>query len=354
MLYSKTCGIIGGGQLGRMMAYKASLLGFKTLCYTDFFPSPATVFCDDYVEGSYNDTQKIIEFSKKCDFITIEFENINIESLKAIENLNLNNLRPNANAISIAQNRLKEKEFIVSLGFETAPFLKINHQNYAELESFIAKHKRVIIKTSQFGYDGKGQFIVNHTEKMPQFNLDTEYIAEGFVDFDYELSCILVRDSMGKSYAFPTPINSHKNGILHTSTLNNPSSNAEAIHISQQIANKLNYIGVMAIEFFITSSGKIIINEFAPRPHNSGHFSQDLCNVCQFENHIRAVCDLPIIEPRLLRTGQMINLLGQEAPVLYNKHINNPNAKIHLYSKDKISQGRKLGHINLIGDIEIN
>jgi 5-(carboxyamino)imidazole ribonucleotide synthase len=350
MYFKKTIGIIGGGQLGKMMVSSANLLGFKTACYSNEDNSPAVIYAHSSTIGSYDDVNNILIFGNHCDFITVEFESLNFNALKQIEERQKGKLQPNANAIFISQNRFREKSFFKENGIKTANFSKIANKEQAI--EFFNKNGKFLLKTIENGYDGKGQFLIKSLEDL---NVEIPYhldlIAEEFLDFDFESSIILTRNKKNDIVIFPVPVNQHKNGILSRSIVTHKEARwkEKMRETAQTIAEKLDFVGTLAVEFFILKSGEIVVNEMAPRPHNSGHFSLDLCNVSQFENHIRAITGLPLIKPKLLFEGEMINLIGEGINDVI-KYLDNPNAKLHLYGKEVVKENRKMGHINIIYD----
>jgi 5-(carboxyamino)imidazole ribonucleotide synthase len=343
-LYSQSFGIIGSGQLGRMLAYRASLLGFIVNIYSDKSQSPASVFANSEVVGSYDDSLAINKFINENDFATSEFENITTKNLDS-------KINPNPSAIFTCQNRLREKTLARSLGIKTPVFIKITNKDDAK--DFFAKEGSFILKTTEFGYDGKGQCKITDQVSINSVSFnDKEYIAESFIDFHLEFSVILTRGNDGHVVFYPSPINKHKDGILIESLVSKAFNEQPFILRAKEyaslIAKSLNYKGTMAVEFFLTKDKEIIFNEIAPRPHNSAHYTMDLCNVCQFENHIRAVADKPMLTPVLLQEGKMINLIGNDTIDLLSKYEGMQNAKIHLYGKSELSKGRKIGHINIL------
>lgn len=351
MHFNKIVGVIGGGQLGKMMILPANLLGFKTFCYSNEKESPATVFAHESTIGNYDDATKILQFALKCDFITVEFENIPASILRLVEDSFPNKLHPNSFAIYIAQNRLREKDFFSANNIKTVEFSRIYSKNDAK--RFFSNYGAFILKEAENGYDGKGQSIIKSVTEIEMLSDDVlqkkEFISERLIDFDFETSVILTRTRSGKSVVFPVPVNIHKNGILHESIVKKEELDwkKRVVEVAIKIAGKLNYVGTLAVEFFVLKDGSILVNEMAPRPHNSGHFSLDLTNVSQFENHIRAVTDLPIITPELLFEGRMLNLIGEEVKEVVNI-LDKKNVKVHIYGKQTIKAGRKMGHINFI------
>ena len=392
--YKKKFGIIGGGQLGKMICHCASLLGFETLIYSDIANACAVNYCDKSYIASF-DSEKLLDFCNECDFITTEFENINLLPIlnsKFCDNKSQFFLQNFANiySIFISQNRLREKTLAQNLKILTPHFKAILSKN--DLIEFQARHNNCIVKTTTMGYDGKGQFVIKNKQdidKIPSeyfelknksllndsnfkyfikqncnnfeniYDLDLSevfLIAESFVDYKLEFSVVLTRFKNNNVVFFPIGQNIHKNGILQESIIKNNIIDDNIITKAQNqaklISQSIDFVGTMAVEFFLTNNNDVIFNEIAPRPHNSAHYSMDLCNISQFESHVRAVADLPSITPKLIHQGKMINLLGEDTFELVDKFINNQNAKIHLYGKtidiNKSISNRKLGHINVI------
>jgi len=345
-----TIGIIGGGQLGRMAASAASSLGYHVHIYTDKDDSPASHVTDKTITASYTDKKALHKFASHVDVVTFEFENIPHESVKVLEEHVP--VRPSWKVLHVSQNRLREKDFINSIGIKTAPYKKI--KSAKDLRS---AHKeiatRCILKTVEMGYDGKGQFIIDDDtdyEKLwDEINIGTG-VLEGMVKFTKEISVIIARGIDGKSECFPPSHNIHKGGILDTSVApadisDKLSDNAKKI--AEKIANELDLIGMIAVEMFITENEDILVNEIAPRPHNSGHWTMDGAITSQFEQFIRAVCGLPLGNPAAHSKVEMQNLIGEDVNS-WEELIKNPNNKIHLYGKKKIAKGRKMGHVNKI------
>lgn len=347
----KTIGIIGGGQLGQMLAIEAIKLGFDVHIYSNENNSPATYSCMQYTIGYYSDSIKILGFASKCDIVTSEFESIPSNVLKNIETTYPDKLHPSSNAFYISQNRLREKNFIQNLGIPVPPFSEIT--THADIKTFYGKNGNSIIKTAEQGYDGKGQFrILNESDiKNFTFQTETQYIIEAFVAFESELSCILTRNIAGEIAFYPIPLNIHKSGILHKSIIKNDTFAQETYKLAQEyttkIATSLNFVGTMCAEYFVSSDKTMTCNEIAPRVHNSGHFTLDLCTVNQFENHVRAISNLPILQTHQISSGEMINLIGDDIVNILPNFLDKPNAKIHMYGKRECKIGRKMGHITL-------
>ena len=339
-------GIFGGGQLARMMCFEAAKLGFKTLIYADQPDSPAFQVSSDYICADYQDKISLAEFARKADAVTFEFENIPVVTLEFIaESLPL---RPNIKALAISQNRVKEKEFFNHHNIKTAEFTPV-----ASKEIFTAtchKYQKAILKTAIFGYDGKGQYQIDETSDLNKIwssavSLNLPLILEKKIAFEQEVSIIAARSIDGKVIFYDLVENFHQDGILKKTifparTTTNIKLQAETIAL--QTLEALNYVGVLAIEFFL-QEGNLLVNEFAPRPHNSGHFSLDACLHSQFEQAIRAAAGMSVIESELLFSGRMVNLIGSEIKQITELH-NNSTIKTHHYGKLNIKEGRKMGH----------
>jgi 5-(carboxyamino)imidazole ribonucleotide synthase len=349
-----TIGILGGGQLGRMTAIAAANLGFRVHTYTpkNGEQAPAEQVSNQTFYGEYDDEKQLKKFAESVDIITLEFENIPESTLSFLEKLKP--LCPNKNAVYITQNRLREKTFLRDNNIPTAEFAQILSADAAAKEFKKIKSGKAIIKTSQFGYDGKGQAKVkrgDNVEVIWEQNKFTNAIIEEFVEFTSEISVVLSRREDGKICIFPIGQNTHENGILDTSLVPaaiSTDTKKQAEKIATNIAELLDYVGTMAVEFFVLSGGKLLVNEIAPRPHNSGHWSLDGCITSQFEQHVRAICGLPFGSVALnCKKIEMINLIG-DAIFEIGEYLILPNAKLHLYGKQDAKDGRKMGHVNII------
>lgn len=346
-----TIGILGGGQLGRMLSLAAAELGFDVHIYEPEADCPAGRVSARCVTAAWDDLDALADFASRVDVLTFEFENIPIASLNHVSARKP--LRPSVKSLELTKDRLHEKHFINSLGIDTAPFWPV--ASHAELIRAIeALGKNGILKTREFGYDGKGQIRVTPGTDLQALadELDGQrWIYEGLVDFACEVSVILARTEGGDIAVFDVTRNVHRQGILHTSTV--PAQIGEAlmglaVSYATQIAHNLEHIGVLAVEFFVTKHGAIIVNEIAPRVHNSGHWTQDGCNVCQFQQHIRAVAGWPLGDAtRHAKQIVMTNLIG-EAVNTYPKFAGETGTFLHLYGKRSTREGRKMGHFNQI------
>ncbi len=346
--------ILGAGQLGMMLVEAAKKLGFKTICLTPKTSEkqPAENICDKIIFANYDDYSALKNLADESDYITYEFENIPYQSIEFLEKIKPT--QPPSKAIYTAQNRLRERSFFRDNNLPTHRFRHcINSSDitkaFNELEI-----ENAILKTADYGYDGKGQARVNKNDDFDKIWQELNFnsiILEEFVDFDFEISVILARNLSGEIEIFPIGKNTHKNGILRISELpiNLPQNTSKkAITTAIKIAELLNYVGVLAVEFFVLKNGEVSINEIAPRVHNSGHWTMDGCNISQFEQHIRAITGLKLIKPQLICNKiRMENIIGED---IYNlsEYQKNTKAKIHLYGKKEVKSGRKLGHINIV------
>lgn len=344
-----TIGILGGGQLGRMMAVAAAQLGYRVIGYAPAGDNVAAEVCADFFHKGWGDTQALAAFAQKCDVITWEFENV---PLHAVEALPLDRLVPHPRALETAQDRLSEKRFAEEHGARPAPFAAA-----ASEEDFRSAVERVgapgILKTTRDGYDGKGQWRVRSLKDADAVRFPgRSCVYEGFVDFEAEFSVILVRSSDGEVRFWDSPANVHEDGMLASSTI--PSGKAietqvdAARDIAKEIASALGYVGVLTLEFFATAEGPVF-NEMAPRVHNSGHWTIEGAATSQFENHIRAICGLPLGSTET-RFGwvEMRNIVGPEALNAHTILAEEGEPHLHLYGKADAKAGRKMGHVTRV------
>jgi 5-(carboxyamino)imidazole ribonucleotide synthase len=340
-----TVGIIGGGQLGRMLALAAARLGLKSRIYNDAPDAPAFQVTPYSVVAPYDDLEKLAAFADACDVVTFEFENLPAHAIAHLgEHVPV---RPGAHALAVTQDRLSEKTFVENLGLKTAPFFEVSsgEQGRAAFEKL---NGRAIIKTRRFGYDGKGQAKVasgEETAKAFDSFKGAPAILEGFVDFSYEASVVGARGTDGAFVAYDPPENEHENHILRRSTVPSRLSAAqvaEAKTIAKKIADALDYIGVLAVELFVGKDGALLVNEIAPRVHNTGHWTIEACQCSQFEQHIRAVAGWPLGDPARHADAVMENIIGAEADAW--EALSRTGA-LHLYGKAESRPGRKMGHM---------
>ncbi len=342
-----TIGIIGGGQLGSMLSTAAKNLNLKTVIISDDQDAPAQFFADEFIFSKYDDDMKIEEFSNKIDFVTYEFENIPYKTLSKIDNIKKVNPKPSVN--KIIQNRLSEKDFLNKNNINTTSYISI--KNESELKSsqdFIPG----ILKTCTLGYDGKGQYKINSEVELDNLkvNFENHYILEKLVKLKKEISVIITRFGKQKYEVYDPIENIHEDQILRYSKI--PAEISEDLfdkskEWAKYIAEELDYIGTMCVEYFIDKNDNLFVNEIAPRVHNSGHLTINAYNVSQFENHIRAVCGLDKVETKKLHNAKMINLIGEDILVYRNK-IFKDNEFFFDYQKNIVKKKRKMGHLTII------
>ena len=344
-----TIGILGGGQLGRMLSVAASRLGFVTHIYEPGANPPASQVADRVTTAGYDDADALTAFAASVDVITYEFENIPTAALDILESLRP--IRPGREALRVSQDRLTEKNFLQGLGLTTAPFADITDQ--ASLDAALADiGTPAILKTRRFGYDGKGQARIKSLEDAPQALADmaaAPALLEGFINFSHEVSVIAARGLNGEVSCYDPGENVHTDGILDTTTVPaklSAGQRMDAVLLAANILNKLDYVGVMGVELFVTPQG-LVVNEIAPRVHNSGHWTQNGCTVDQFEQHIRAVVGWPLGDGQRHSDVVMENLIGDDmdrVPELAKES----DCAIHLYGKADTKPGRKMGHVNRV------
>ncbi|MBB95713.1 MAG: 5-(carboxyamino)imidazole ribonucleotide synthase [Rhodobacteraceae bacterium] len=344
-----TIGILGGGQLGRMLSMAAARLGFACHIYEPASTPPAGQVAATVTTAPYEDADALRAFAEAVDVITYEFENIPTQALDLLETLRP--IRPGREALRVSQDRLTEKTWLTDLGLKTAPFADI--PDLAALQQALADiGAPAILKTRRFGYDGKGQVKIDTPDQAADALAALQgapAILEGFVPFSHEVSVIAARGADGSVAAFDPGENVHRDGILRTTTIPARLSSAQrtdAVLIAGRILNALDYVGVMGVELFVTQAG-LVVNEIAPRVHNSGHWTQAGCAVDQFEQHIRAVTGLPLGDGQRHADVIMENLIGDDMDRLPGL-LRNADTQIHLYGKAETRAGRKMGHVNRI------
>ncbi|MBE9636182.1 5-(carboxyamino)imidazole ribonucleotide synthase [Salipiger mangrovisoli] len=344
-----TIGILGGGQLGRMLSVAASRLGYRTHVFEPGAEPPAGHVAHAVTTASYEDKAALTRFAESVDVVTYEFENIPTEALDTLQALRP--IRPGREALRVSQDRMTEKEFLAGLGLRTAPFAAIDTE--ADLSNALELiGAPAILKTRRFGYDGKGQArILSKDDAADAFEAmnGAPAILEGFVDFSHEVSVIAARGVDGEVACFDPGENVHRDGILRTTTVParlTPAHRQDAILLAGRILNALDYVGVMGVELFVCADG-LVVNEIAPRVHNSGHWTQNGCSVDQFEQHIRAVAGLPLGDGARHSDVQMENLIGDDMDRL-PELLREADTALHLYGKAEAKPGRKMGHVNRI------
>lgn len=342
-------GILGGGQLGRMLAVAAARLGLRAHVFDPAEACPAADVAHAVTQAAYDDEAALRAFAEAVDVVTYEFENIPTEALDVIEQLRP--IRPGREALRVSQDRLTEKTFLQELGLQVAPFAQVDDLSglWAALSDIGAP---AILKTRRFGYDGKGQSRLRSGDDAESAIADmagAPALLEGFVDFSHEVSVIAARGLDGRVACYDPGENLHREGILRSTTVPARLSMAQrtdAVLLAGRILNALDYVGVMGVELFVTAQG-LIVNEIAPRVHNSGHWTQNGCTVDQFEQHIRAIAGWPLGDGSRHADVVMENLIGDDmdrVPELAAE----PRTALHLYGKAEVKQGRKMGHVNRI------
>ncbi len=344
-----TIGILGGGQLGRMLSVAAARLGFTTHVFEPGANPPAGHVADRVTTAAYEDDEALKAFAETVDVITYEFENIPTSALDILERYRP--IRPNRHALSVSQDRLTEKRFLSELGLNTAPFAAVDTVDQLR-EAVEQIGTPAILKTRRFGYDGKGQSRLKSSGDIASAFDDmagAPAILEGFVYFSHEVSVIAARGLSGEVACYDPGENVHEGGILRTTTVPanmTASQRMDAVLLAARILQELNYVGVMGVELFVTPGG-LIVNEIAPRVHNSGHWTQNGCAVDQFEQHIRAVAGWPLGDGTRIADVVMENLIGDDVNRIYQM-VQEPNNALHLYGKAEVKAGRKMGHVNRV------
>ena len=357
ILPGATLGILGGGQLGRMFVMAARSMGYTVVVLDPEADCPAAQWADQHIQARYDDTDALDRLAQQCAAITTEFENIPARSLEYLARLRP--VRPSGSVLAITQDRIREKNFLKSQGFVTAPHAVVE-QREVLVEALRQIATPALMKSSRSGYDGKGQrWVSNLAEAEKAFDDmgGQPCVLEAGVMIQTEISVVLARGADGSVVAYPPSENIHRNGILDVSIVPARISaeiGARATQIATSVAEKLDCCGVMAVEFFITQDGELLVNEVAPRPHNSGHYTLDSCATSQFEQQVRTLCGLPLGDAALLSPAVMVNVLGDlwngnQAPP-WNQVLIHPQAKLHLYGKREARLGRKMGHFTVLGE----
>ncbi|MGL9732406.1 MAG: 5-(carboxyamino)imidazole ribonucleotide synthase [Wolbachia sp.] len=349
MLGKRVIGIIGSGQLGKMTAIAATKLGQKTHIFAHAKDDPACSVAGSVTIADFSDKKALVSFAQRVDLVTIESENIPCDAVDIISQHA--DFYPGKKALHISQNRLREKDFIRDLGIKTADYKSI--QNYDELlESSRTFGYPIRLKTIEMGYDGKGQYVIENNSEAKQFvsfDWNTKYILEAGVDLLKEVSIIIARDKNGKVTFFPIAENHHVDGILDTSTVPAKIDGKLAQEVQQtaeKIAGALDVVGILAIEFFITKNNELLVNELAPRPHNSCHWSLDTCSVSQFEQLVRVICGLPMKEVALRFPCMTKNIIGSDI-YDFHKYLSDRKSSLTIYGKKEVRDKRKMGHVNI-------
>ena len=350
-------GMLGGGQLGRFFVLAARQMGYRVMVLDADPHSPAGQLADVHLQAGYDDPAALDRIAAQCAVATTEFENVPAQTLDWLaEKIPV---YPSADAVRVAQNRLREKRFVREAGLETARFAAVSGPaDFAEAAAQTGFP--AILKTTELGYDGKGQRVLESADQLPQAFAalgEVECILEARVSLAREISVVVARDASGGVSAFPVAENVHRHGILHRSRA--PAACGDALTQAAQdgakkLAAALDYVGVLAVEYFETTDHRLLVNEIAPRTHNSGHYTLDACATSQFEQQLRMICGLGHGDTRLLAPVVMINLLGdlwsEQQPPAWAVLLEAPDVKLHLYGKREARPGRKMGHFNVLGE----
>ena len=355
VLPGATVGVLGSGQLGRMFAIAARRMGYRVHTLSPDADTPTGQVADLEINAAYEDLDAVRRFASNVGVVTFEFENVPAATAQAAAECAP--VRPDGNILHITQHRLREKAFLAKHGFPVAPFARVGSE--AELEvALAAVGTPAILKSAGFGYDGKGQYPINSLAEAAAAwkKLDQEAVLEKRIDFECEVSVVAARGIDGRLIHYGAVRNHHERGILDMSVAPAglpPQVEAEAVQISRAVLEQLNVVGVLCVELFVTRSGDLLINELAPRPHNSGHFTIDACVTSQFEQQLRAVCGLPLGDAEMLRPAAMVNLLGEIwacGEPNWAGACRHASAKLHLYGKLEPRPGRKMGHITTLAE----
>lgn len=354
ILPGATLGLLGGGQLGRMFTARARSMGYEVVVLDPDPHSPAGGIATRHLIAGYDNSAALAELAVSSSAVTTEFENVPAAALEYLATRL--RVRPSPATVAIAQDRIQEKEFLAGVGIATAPFVPVRDADGLEA-AWDALGPPALLKTSRMGYDGKGQATVTTREEArrawAQFG-GVPCVLERRLSLEGEISVVLARGDDGAIEAFPPGENVHTNGILDTTTVPARFPDplvTEARRLAGRVAERLGYTGVLGVELFIANGGMLYVNEIAPRPHNSGHFTQDAATVCQFEQQVRTLCGVPLARPRLLSPVCMVNLLGdlwKAGTPDWGAVLVLPGVKLHLYGKKEPRPGRKMGHLNCL------
>lgn len=352
ILPGATIGILGGGQLGRMLALDALRMGYRVIGFTPENDSPLSQVCAKTIVADFEDLDSVRLFAQEAAVVTVEFENIPRESYEEAEKVT--RIGPSVLSLYVSQNRLREKNYLVDHGFPVVPFHHVNSKESLEL-AINKIGTPAVLKTSGYGYDGKGQAFVDTADKAREaFSksfAESDCVYEKYMKFDKEISVIAARGAYGEVRAFGPIENVHKNHILDLSSVParvNWRLAAEAVEIACAVAESLDTVGLLCVEFFVVDHDRLLINEIAPRPHNSGHYSLEACPTSQFEQHIRAITGMPLGQTEPHSAASMANLLGdlwKEAEPDWSYALEIQDVHLHLYGKKEARPGRKMGHL---------
>lgn len=354
ILPGATVGVLGGGQLGRMFAIAARRMGYRVHTFSPDSDTPAGQVSDREYERPYDDLDAVREFARGVEVVTFEFENVPAEAVEAAAQLVP--VRPSGAALYTTQHRLREKTFLSARGFPLAPFRRVDAPEGLR-DALVEIGFPAVLKTAGFGYDGKGQTRIDSAADADAAFAalrGQEGVVEAFVDFEREVSVVAARGAGGEFAHYGVVENTHSRHILDLSVAPARVGEGvarEAVEIARSVLEELDVVGVTCVEFFLTRAGRLLVNELAPRPHNSGHFTFDACVTSQFEQQLRAVCGLPLGSTELLRPAAMANLLGDlwlGGEPDWRASLASPDVKLHLYGKTEPRPGRKMGHLTAL------
>jgi 5-(carboxyamino)imidazole ribonucleotide synthase len=353
-----TIGIVGGGQLGRMFALEARRMGYRVAVLDPGADTPAAQVADEHLRAPFDDLDACMALAERSDVVTLEWENADVATLRRMAERGP--VHPSPGVLEVAQHRVREKDAARRLGVATTEYRAVRSRE--ELDRALAEvGAPAILKTARMGYDGKGQATIPDTQGAEAAWNEVaptggDLILEARVPFRMEVSVVTARRADGRMASFPVAENEHRGGILHLSVVpaRVPDPVAvEAVRTAEALAEGLGVVGLLAVEMFVTGDGRVLMNEIAPRPHNSGHYTWEACGVSQFEQQLRAVCGLPLGDPALLRPAAMVNLMGEDAGTGLARPgvaraLEVPGAALHLYGKDQARPGRKMGHLTVL------
>lgn len=348
-------GILGGGQLGMMFTLAAQRMGYRVTVLDPDVQSPAARFADVHICEAFNSSPALEKMAQTCAAVTTEFENVSADSMRWLAGYIP--VHPSGDCVAIAQDRIAEKNFIRKAGLNTAPFLAI--QTPADSQGDLSAYLPGILKTARLGYDGKGQIRVTTSAEVLLAHAELEHqpcVLEKRLALNCEISVTVARSATGETAVFPPAENQHANGILDVSIVParvDPSILTDAMQMAATLIEKMQYVGVLAVEFFVLDTHTLVVNEMAPRPHNSAHFTLDATLTSQFEQQVRTLCNLPPGRTELIKPCVMVNLLGEcwhKGEPNWEAILNAPNVKLHLYGKQEARPGRKMGHYTVLHD----
>lgn len=353
ILPGATLGVLGGGQLGRMFCVAARTMGYRVVVLDSDPHCGAGHIADVHIKADYTDQAALEEMANQCDAITLEFENIPLESIQYIADKTA--VYPVAESLEIAQNRDLEKQFAQKVGLQPVPYYAVHQES--DLQQAVNEIGfPAILKSNTLGYDGKGQFVVNNVSELNDAFMQSgkvSCILEKKITIQREVSAIVARNADGEITSFPVAENKHVNGVLHMSIVpaRVPDALAQlAVENASILADAMSYVGILAVEFFISDDNVLYFNEMAPRPHNSGHYTKDACVTSQFEQQVRMMCGLIPGDTRLISPVVMVNMLGDLWTPDWSAILEQKNIKLHLYGKTEARSGRKMGHFNVLAE----